>query len=214
MTATNYHMSHATFIRSGAPFIADIVTNGMSDPCPVCERERKPPSFNVPLTVTLDQKKGSYWPDLLGSAESIMVISDAVVTKMAEHFIQKAPFGKVEIKGKYPGKLKETMPPQYHWIDGWQLRYLQIDFLASGFVEAEKCRSCDLYNYNVSKTYDRHREMGGVRYVLKNSIPESAAFFTCNLSPTLFFCSQKFVEFARENRFTNFDFRPADVTLG
>lgn len=85
----------------------------------------------------------------------------------------------------------------------------RVDFDASGFVSVRFCERCGTRNDDLRATYDRqHSGIWPMRFL--EGTWNGADVFTTDLSPAAFFCTEKVVECARQNRHTNFAFVPAE----
>jgi hypothetical protein len=86
----------------------------------------------------------------------------------------------------------------------------QLDPEASGFVRVSSCPDCGTRMYDITRTYQQHSS-GSWPMAVRRETWNGADVFTTDFSPTQFFCTDKVVTCARENRHTNFRFVPAEI---
>lgn len=163
--------------------------------CPQCGAGEEYPSgaFDV------DVEGGTKYPDILGcGAYPFLILTDAVVTAWRQADIdcfQSYPVGIADIKSK---KLRDVPPPRY-----WRIEIegtCRIDLRASGVEVVKFCPEC---HYLVTRP-----TMASGFQIVKGSWNGCPVFRDAELYPRVNFCTQKVLEVARQNRFTNFRFEP------
>jgi hypothetical protein len=146
----------------------------------------------------------------MGSALPLLIWSDRAVTAWKSRGWEPLPLGQVEIVGSIPNKLRKLSPPKYFWIDGSELKRVDLDFEKSGFVNANVCAVCGGLNYDVSATYDRQGASPPAQFTFEVLPPRCCKLFSVTMSPYIFFCSDGLVDLAREFKLTNFRFIPLE----
>jgi hypothetical protein len=133
-----YTVSHNSFKNRSFPWINHIQT-GLCDKgiCQTCGVHSYQPEGDI--QVTLEPRKGSKWPDILGcGAYPLFIISLRTLEALRDKGIGNLDIGKVEIFGSIPSKLQSHQPPDYFWINGGKLRGAKLDFEASGLTTGTK----------------------------------------------------------------------------
>jgi hypothetical protein len=204
-----FSVSDNSLLRKGFPWIND-VTSGLAwgDKCRVCRIKPWLPTGDI--EVTLEPRKGTVWPDVLGSGSyPFFIVSSRVLDAWLAESVGKVPHHDVKIAGSLPKKLRDKSPPAYHWIDGARMRGALLDYKASGFVGVKFCHKCGYPKHNVSATYDRQHAKKYPYAFIRDSW-NGPKLFTTDLSPTRFFCTDDLLRCARSYALTNFRFLPVE----
>ena len=205
MTSRFYDVSDNTFDTRGFPWISHI-NSGLKNrlPCPECDAF----NYELPgeLAVSLEPKKGTKWPDVIGcGAEPLFIVSKRVLRDWKNDGIGEFLSHRIHIIPPFPKRLQDMEPPYYSWLDGSQMHGARMDFDASGFVEVTFCLACGRRSDNVTATYDRQHSKAWPMAFIDNSWT-GENLFTTDLSPAAFFCTESVVESARKHGHTNFRF--------
>src|SRR6185436_3090339 len=131
---------HNTFATRGFPW-AERILSGMEQrpPCARCGVDGRRPVGD--LEVTLEKRKGTAWPDVLGcGAHPLFIVSGRVLEAWREDDLGvEPPCQRVFIAGELPRGLEGHTPPDYYWLDGERMQGARMDFEASGFVGVGFC---------------------------------------------------------------------------
>jgi hypothetical protein len=162
------------------------------------------------IDVTLEPRKGSAWPDVLGcGAYPFFIVSKRVIEAWRQEGIGPFPHHRVNILSPLPEKLRSRPHPQYFWLDGTGLRGALLDFAASGFVGVRFCPRCGNRTEDIGATYERRRSTA-FPFEFVPGTWAGAKVFTTDLSPTKFFCTEDIVRCATAYDLTNFRFLRAE----
>jgi hypothetical protein len=161
--------------------------------------------------VQLEKSKANKWPDVFGSGSepSFTIVSHRVLDAWEAEGIGAFPCFPVRIAPPFP-KTLTTEPPMYYRLDYKKMVGAELDFEASGFVNARICEVCGNFRYDMLQTdFLRH---GKIRpRVLKPDTWNGSHVF-CPKQPERFmFCTDKVVDCAHKYKLTNFDFCPIEI---
>ena len=131
-----YQIEDRTLSGRGMPWIAEF-TEGVvcMDECTACGGERWIPTGE--LRAQLDARRGTQWPDLIGSGHlvGLFVASGRFVGALSQECVRVELGGRVKFAEPTPKRLSLADAPDYHWVDGARLRAARLDFEASGYVD-------------------------------------------------------------------------------
>ncbi len=201
-----FKIGHDSFFWRGTPWGKGVAYGVCYDSCTACERQIPRYADDRRIGITLDPRKGTFWPDVIGSAFSFCIWSERAVSAWNSQGWPSLPLGDIEIVGNIPAKLRKVPSGRYFWIDGAQLFRAKLNYERSGFVNAEECSVCGGVNYDVSATYDRQRTSPRPRYTFEVLPADAGHLFTATMSPHMFFCTGALVDLARQFELTNFRF--------
>lgn len=163
------------------------------------------------VELLLQKDKGTRWPDVLGcGAWPLFVVSRRILLDWNSAGIRDVVAYPVRLATPLPRKLQTIPPPDYFWLDGEQMLGARLDLEASGFVGVSVCEKCGTQLYDIKATYQRQHGATFPMEFIKSSW-SGADVFTTNLSPGVFFCTERVFECAKNNRHTNFRFVPSAV---
>lgn len=208
-----YRVDHNSFDVRGTPWAVKSLTKLKKTKCPVCDRERSEPTGTIALQ--LEQNKGNFWPDVLGSGAGypLFIISSRVVQEWTKLGLADFLITPIEIVPPIPEKLRRQPIQNYYWIDGGKLLGAKMDFEASGFVDVQFCPECGSRTDDISGTFKKqHQQL--YPYTFIEGSYSGKDIFTTDLSPTSFFCTNRIVQCATDNGFTNFRFVPVEWGAG
>lgn len=207
-----FSVTHNSFAKKGFPWVAKIVKGQVEQICSTCQNPTFYPKGEI--SVTLESKKGTLWPDVLGCGDGLLfVVSERILKDWKKEGLKEFPCYAVTILEPIPPRLKEKEKPKYFWIDGKKIKGACFDFLASGFVNPSSCPGCGRIFYDVEATYDRQVHQKSP-YVFKPSSWTGQSLFTTDLSNLSFFCTEKILEVAERYRHSNFLFVPIAEGIG
>jgi hypothetical protein len=209
---TFFSVSDNSFYKKGFPWITTTIPSHRIGPeCPECHGPTYQPRGDLDVVdVLLDPKKGSRWPDLLGSGdEQLFIVSERLLDAWRTEGVGEFPASRLRIMGPLPKRLQGTTPPAYWWIQGDKLLGARLDLEASGWVDVRECPRCGRRRYNISATFDRQHSAPW-SYMFVEGSWNGTHLFTTNLSPACFFCTEAVVDCARKHRLTNFRFIPVE----
>lgn len=199
--------------RKGTPWIARIA-NGLhrTPPCPSCGTVSR--FADSEIEVILDSKRGTEWPDVLGcGSRPLFIISERVLVAWSSIGIPDPPRHPVVVTGGIPAALSSGNMPEYFWLDGTRLGGAAIDFDASGYVNVSFCSFCGKRTQDISATHRRQRDEK-FPFVFLDGSWDGKDLFTTDLSPAVFFCTERVVQCASEHGLTNFRFVPIEKGPG
>ncbi len=209
MTTAFFQISDNSIGARGVPWIQS-VNEGLQDssPCHVCGVAGQDPVGE--LRVTMDPKKGSQWPDVLGcGAYPLLVVSERVLEAWTKEGVGTFPAQRVMIGLPLPKRIADVEPPPYFWVDGERMRGAELDFDKSGFVGVQFCPGCGIRSEDDSATY-RKQHARVWPYTFVPGSWNGANLFTTDLSPAAFFCTAAVVECAAKHGHANFRFVPVE----
>jgi hypothetical protein len=208
-----FSVSDNSFHKPGFPWINSIKLGlWHQETCKLCGRALTRVTGDI--HVTLLPKKGTKWPDVLGTGHVPMfIVSERVLEAWYKEKLGEYPHYRVEILRPFPKAIKDSLPPNYYWVDGSKMCGALLDFKASGFVGVKFCPECGTRSHNVSATYDRQHAKAWP-YVFLPGTWKGGNLFTSDLSYAYFFCTEAVLECARKYKLTNFRFIPIEEGSG
>jgi hypothetical protein len=135
-------VSHNSFNTKGFPWAERVATGLTSGPaCDACGVKQLVAAGDI--DVTLEPRKGSAWPDVLGcGAYPFFIVSARVIEAWEEDRIGPYPHHRINVLPPFPEQLRARSSPEYFWLDGAGMRGALLDFVASGFVGVRFCPQC------------------------------------------------------------------------
>lgn len=207
-----FRITHNSFETRGFPW-GQRISRGLElvKVCYTCDKEglrvQRP---RGEVEIELEPEKGTKWPDVLGVGHwPLFVISKRVIDHWRAIGISGLRAHPVRFAEPVPRKL-DSCGRDYWWLDGAEMSGAKLDFDASGFVGVSFCPNCGTRSHDIDATYDRQHSATWPMAFVKGSWT-GADLFTTDLSPTMFFCTEKIVEAARREKHSNFLFVPAEV---
>jgi hypothetical protein len=200
-----------SFSRRGFPWIQSL-GKGFREfyLCKQCAPKRSIMYGAGPVEALCDPKKGVQWPDVVGCGHfPLFIISERAIHALSAEGIGEFPHHPVLIQPPLPKKLAAVPAPQYFWLDGQKMKGALLDFEASGFVGVQFCPECGTRTDDISGTFER-RHSRVYPYAFRAGKWKGSHFFTTDLSPCAFFCTEVVVQCARKHQLTNFRFVPVE----
>ena len=205
-----FSIRHNTARNRRFPEICKIVDGVIdSGPCPTCKSGRRKPDGT--LRVLVARRQAALWPDVIACGDyPCLVVSNRFVAAMRSCGVVMYIGGDVVVVDADGSPCSIDLNPMYAWIDGAASVSAVMNFEASGFVDVRFCPSCRIRSNDISRTYDRQHVASHPGYVLTYNSAIGLDVFTSDLSPTAFFCTQRVVDCASQNKLTNIAFRPLE----
>lgn len=202
-------VSHNSFTTKGFPWAERVAAGLTTGPaCDMCGVKQLVAIGDI--EVTLEPRKGSAWPDVLGcGAYPFFIVSARVIKAWEEDRIGVYPHHGLKVLPPIPEQLRAQPCPEYFWLDGARMRGASLDFAASGFVGVRFCPRCGNRTEDIGATYERRRSKVWP-YEFIPGTGGGAKLFTTDLSPTKFFCTDDVLQSAARHRLTNFRFLRAE----
>ena len=202
-------VSHNSFNTKGFPWAERVATGLTSGPaCDACGVKQLVAAGDI--DVTLEPRKGSAWPDVLGcGAYPFFIVSARVIEAWEEDRIGPYPHHRINVLPPFPEQLRARSSPEYFWLDGAGMRGALLDFVASGFVGVRFCPQCGNRTEDIGATYERRRSKDWPYEFIPDTWT-GAKLFTTDLSPTKFFCTDDVLQSAARHGLTNFRFLRAE----
>ena len=207
-----YIVSDYTAYQIGVmPYISTIL-DGYPDlgPCPECYEVMG--DLTGDLLVKMADDPAMVWPDMFECEEyRCFIISQRFVDAMRANNIRIEPGGRVEFEGPIENGLSPDDAPEYYWLDGRERHQAgRMDFDASGYVDTRFCNTCGnrTDNWKLSR-----RQLEGdptPPYVFAYDASTGHDLFTTDLSPIVFFCTERVLETVKKYKLTNFQFFPVE----
>ncbi|MCY3622445.1 MAG: hypothetical protein OXH68_12145 [Gammaproteobacteria bacterium] len=202
-----YRIQDRTLFARGMPWIAEF-TQGLAyaSGCEVC---RSGHSYRAvgDMCARLDPKRGTQWPDLIGSGArvGVFVASGRFVRALRAEGVRVRLGGRVNFAEQAPKRLSLTDAPDYHWVDGEGHRAAKMDFEASGYVGVERCAACGRWWEDIKASRTRDFPV-----VFEYDASSGEDLFTTDMSRLVFYCTHRVLECVKANRLTNVAFRPVE----
>ena len=199
-----YGIGDRTLSARGMPWIAEF-TEGVAhaQECAVCGTKPRWPGPD--LLARLDSKRGTQWPDMIGTGHLawLFIGSGRFVEALRTEGIRVELGGRIRFTEAVPTRLSLADAPEYYWVDPHRHRAARLNYAASGYVGVERCAAC-----------------GGKRYDIKESNPYSPSVFDYDASSGLdlfttdmgrqFYCTEPVLQCAKEHGLTNIAFWPVE----
>ena len=202
---TFYYLNDNSNYTRGAPWINGAYADmRVVSECQVCKALTREPMSIVRMHC--EASKGTFWPDVLGSGGGIMGF---FVSARIKESLDMAPlrYGTAFegiIEKPYPKRLRDATAPRYYYLTG-ELG-AQMDFAACGFRIRSTCRTCGKTRLDPSSPATKYQFVPGSW--------NGAEIFHTDLSPNVYFCTQRFVDLARVHGWTNLRFEPLETHFG
>ena len=202
-----YRIQDRTLFARGMPWITEF-TAGVArvNGCGIC---RSGDRFRAggDMRARLDPKRGTQWPDLIGSGARVgaFVASDRFVKALRAEGVRVRLGGRIDFDEPAPKRLSLLEAPDYHWVDGESHRAARMDFEASGYVGVERCAACGRWWEDIKASRPRDFPV-----VFDYDASSGEDLFTTDMSPLVFYCTHRVLECAKDNRLTNVAFGPVE----
>lgn len=215
-----FNLSHNSFYTRGFAYIAKIKTGGdyrsRSWCCHVCNQwhDDLENYFDKEIAVQLEKSKGNKWPDIIGNGHesSFRIVSQRVLEVWEMEGIGTFPCFPMHVSPPFP-KTLTTEPPMYFRLDYKKMVGVELDFEASGYVDAKICENCGKFSCNIEKTGNlQHLKIFPT--VLKPETWSGQHVFCPKQPERMTFCTDKVVDCANKYGLTNFDFTPFEIGDG
>ena len=206
---------YTVFQRGVMPYISTIL-EGYPDlgPCPECYEVMG--QLTGDLRVELADSPAKVWPDVFECEEyRCFIVSQRFVDAMRANNIRIEPGGRVEFEGPIVNGLSLDDAPDYHWLDGRERHQAgKMDFDASGYVDVRFCKVCGNRSDDW-KSSRRQREGDPTSpFVFDYDASIGHDLFTTDLSPIVFFCTDRVLETVKKCKLTNLQFFPVEDPAG
>jgi len=211
MTFTFFSVAHNSSYSHRFPWLWSIEQGTIRSPkCSTCGGSE--PSNTGDQVGHLEEDKGSAWPDVLGAATGLFMVSARVLRDWHRAGIENVvKGGRVSFLPPIPKRLESLAAPEYQWIDGSKMTGARFDAERSGFVYKGRCHACGRLIQDVTATHERRHSGRLWPHVLVPGSWNGADLFTTEGAPWSFYCTMRVVECAREHRHTNFRFVPIEA---
>lgn len=200
-------MDYTVFQRGVMPYISTIL-EGYPDlgPCPECYEVMG--HLTGDLQVKLAASSARVWPDLLECEEyPCFIVSQRFIDAMRADDIRIETGGRVYFEGPIENGLSLDDAPEYYWLDGRERHQAaKMDFEASGYVDVRFCKVCG-NRTDDPKLSRKHREgETPPPFVFDYDASTKHDLFTTDLSPIVFFCTDRVLETVKKRKLTNIQF--------
>jgi hypothetical protein len=214
----HFQLEDATFDVRGAPWLQDVETPFLRRTCELCASEDIISNgTGIVAKARFDRRKGSYWPDFLGSGLVELKVYSPRARASLQPFLPEKSFGHLSIVGAMPKRLERLKMPEYAWLDWPSIEELPIDVEACGFVDASVCPQCGRLSYSISETYDRRRTTHRA-IVPRPGVEPRQGLFRLQHYGSALFCTEQVRSALIAAKLRNIAFRPLatghDVTTG
>ena len=166
------------------------------------------------MKVEMLANKARFWPDLLGSGTLDFVVSVRFVDAMREDGIRLELGGTVEILEPLRNRLSLADAPPYFWVDGARHGAARMDFKATGYVRARKCRGCGRMRFSHWASDRRQHRDPPPPIVFDYDRSLGLELFTAHEfrhhSSHRFYCTDRVFDCVRRNKLTNVAFVPVE----
>lgn len=211
VTPNFFRLRNDSMAPAGSPWITEM-TEGVEH-CGFC------PQCNVPIIrigieihAKLDRRKGSYWPDILGSGdEQLFIISDRVLSAWREELRGEIHTNPLRLLPPFPRRIEHTVPPPYHWLAHERMVGARIDFARSGIVPRGTCPECGRLMIDWEATEENEEKRGYFPHLVEGSWT-GADLFVTDYSPYMVYCTQRVLDSIERHQFTNFCYKPIEDT--
>ena len=202
---------YTVYQRRVMPYISTIL-EGYPDlgPCPECYEVMG--HLTGDLLVKLAEDPAVVWPDLFECEEyRCFIVSQRFVDAMRASNIRIEPGGRVEFEGPIENGLSLDDAPEYFWLDGREGHLAgRMDFDASGYVDVRFCKVCGDRTDDHELTKKRHDADPPPPFVFDYDASTGHDLFTTDLSPIVFFCTDRVLETVKKYKLTNIQFFPVE----
>lgn len=196
-----YYFSDNTFFNKGAVWFYGAYTRSTNlQLCPGCRRPIGDPEGIIEMQPNADT--GVFWPDAAGVGGGVrgLYLTEFMLAGLRRG---SAKYGRpipARVMQPYPRKLRDSTPPSYFHI---ALEVgAKLDFESSGFAIRSVCLACGRPIVDPASQPKRYKFIEGTW--------NGADIFCTDLSPTTSFCSNRILELAKLNKWTNLRFVPLD----
>ena len=215
-----FAFSYKSTYRRGFACIKKSITGGdyrsRSRCCHACGKwhDEMDNYFDKKTIAIIANTKASKWPDIIacGSDSSFTIVSERVLEVWEMEGIGTFPCFPMCVKPPFP-KTLITEPPMYFRLDYKKMHGAELDFEASGYVDAKICDLCGEFSYDSNKTYNL-RCSRVYPYVLKPDTWNGQHVFCPRQPERYMFCTDRVVDCAHKYKLTDFRFDPFEVGSG
>jgi len=217
-----FQFGHNSFATRGFAYIREIIEPGGNprSQSPICQGCRRHCGdfldnyYDRDMVVQIEESRATKWPDIIGSGHqsSFAIVSQRVIEAWEMEGIGTFPCFPVCVAPPFL-KTLTTEPPVYYRLDYKKMVGAELDFEASGYVNAKACEHC-------GKFIDDWKQSGILQrgkiypYVLKPGTWNGANVFCPKMPERYMYCTDKVVECAHKYKLTNFAFRPFEIGSG
>lgn len=193
------------------PWYASIesIVSGRNFKAPVaCQLCKRPgPVLSEHLVARLNREKCE-WPDWLdvGGPPSI-ILSERVLEAWKVDGIGEFPCHELMIEQPVPGILKKKPQPRYFWIDNEDIVGVELDWIASSFIDVWSCVRCRTIANWDSDLSLWHKQR--TPWIFVEGSWNGLHLFTVD-SLGYVFCTEDLVRSVARHKFTNFRFVPVE----
>ena len=199
---TFYGIWDRTLSARGMPWIAEFTEGvALAQECAVCGTKPRWPGPD--MLARLDSKRGTQWPDMIGTGHLawLFIGSGRFVEALRAEGIRVELGGRIGFNGPAPKRLSLDDAPDYYWVNPDRHRAAKMDYAASGFVGVARCTSCGRQSYDI-KASSRSDESPRV---FDYDASSGLDLFTTDMGMG-FYCTERVLECARKHRLTNIAF--------
>jgi hypothetical protein len=182
--------------------------------CSVCGKkltaQKNENYYDRPMEALLD-KSGNNWTNIIGSGERpfFTVVSQRTLEIWEKEGIGTFPAFPVTLLPPYPKKMTEP-PPMYYRLDYKKMEGVEIDLVASGFVDVKVNSICGHYFYNNAKS-SALSESQITPFILREDTWNGTNVFRPKYLVGYMFCTEKVVDCAAKYKMMNFQFIPLEI---
>jgi len=183
--------------------------------CPLCPKcgaiygELCDNYYDREIIVQVQKSKATKWPDVSPCGTSFLLLSRRVLEVWEGEGIGTIPSFPVRVIPPFPKTLL-TEPPMYYRLDYKKMVGVELDFEASGYINARACEFCGRFLYDDTPTYINHRTKIYPE-VFKPETWNGAHVFCPKMPERIMFCTDKVVDCAHKYKLTNFEFTPIEI---
>ena len=167
--------------------------------------------FDKEIVAQIAKTKASKWPDIIanGHEPHFTIVSQKVLEVWESEGIGTFPCFPVHIQPPFP-KTLITVPPAYYRLDYKKMIGAELDFEASGYVNAKICKVCGKFSFDISKTGNLERSKI-IPFVLKSGTWSGKHVFCPTPQEQIICCTDKVVDCAHKYQLTDFEFCPFEI---
>jgi len=165
--------------------------------------------FDKKIVAFVEKTRANKWPDIIGNGhQTFDIVSQRVLEAWEAEGIGVFPCFPVQVQPPFP-KTLTSEPPMYYRLDYKKMAGVEMDFEASGYVDAKICELCGSFSYDISQTH-RLQDTKIFPMAFKPGTWNGAHVFYPDHTRFLF-CTDKVVDCAHKYKLTNFDFTPIEI---
>lgn len=168
--------------------------------------------YDKDIEVQVDKKKGTKWPDIARCSTAFILVSQRVLEIWESEGVGTIPCFPAQVVPPFP-KTLTTEPPMYYRLNYKKMVGCELNFEASGYVNARACEGCGGFAYDITQTYDKQNSKI-FPYVIKPDTWNGTHIFCPRMPERRMFCTDKVVDVAHKYKLTNFRFVPLEIGKG